>query len=282
MFDIKKNRTTPYNPQCDGLVERMNRTLVGTIALVAKDAKDNWDIRIGLALMAIRSAVQSSTGFSPHFLMFGREMRLPADLIYDTFQKETMSQVESVANLRSTLQLVHETVVFNMGCKQNHQKDYYDRRAHGVRYSQGNQVWMLNKNPNFLTNKFHDRWLGPYEVVARRSDLVYDIRDPNSAKIKRVHFNLLKQAFENFKQQLKIHLTRPDVVELSSGSDDETVLFPPFAGNLDVEGDANNIPNNQAVVDPNNMSLVPDEIVNRNRNANRRERHDAADNLPQR
>ena len=83
LYDIRKTQTTPYNPQGDGLVKRMNRTLVDTIALVAKDAKDNWDLRIGLALMAIRSAVQSSTGFSQHSLMFRREMRLPADLIYD-------------------------------------------------------------------------------------------------------------------------------------------------------------------------------------------------------
>ena len=79
LYKIKKTRTTPYHPQSDGLVERMNRTLIDTIALVAKDAKDNWDLRIGLALMAIRSAVQSSTGFSPHFLIFCRELRLPAD-----------------------------------------------------------------------------------------------------------------------------------------------------------------------------------------------------------
>ena len=130
--------------------------------------------------------------------MFGREMRLPADLIYDTSQKVTMSQVQSVANFRSTLKLVNETVNFNMGCKQNHQKDYYDRRAHGVRYSESDQVWMLNKKPNLLTNKFNDRWLGPKKVVARSSDIVYDIRDPNSAKIKRVHFNLLKRFLKNF------------------------------------------------------------------------------------
>ena len=71
-------------------------------------------------------------------------------------------------------------------------------------------------------------------------------------------------------------------MELSTGSDDETVLLPYFAGDLDVEDDAYNIPNNQAVLDHKNVSLVPDEIVNHNRNANRGERHDAADNLPQR
>ena len=67
-------------------------------------------------------------------------MRLPADLIYWTLHEETMSQVESVANLRSTLQTVQETVVSNIGCKQKHQKDYYHRRAHNVRYSKGDRV----------------------------------------------------------------------------------------------------------------------------------------------
>ena len=167
----------------------MNLTLIDTIALVANDPKDNWDFCIGLALMAIRSAVQSSTGFSPHFLMFGRKMRLPADLVNEAVNEETRSQVESVAHLRSTMQIVHETVVSNMGCKQQHQKDYYDRRAHGVRYSKGDRVWLVNKKPNLLTDKFHDRWLGPFEVVARRSDLINEIRDPTTAKVKRVYFS---------------------------------------------------------------------------------------------
>ena len=64
------------------LLERIERTLIDTIVLVAKDAKDNWDFRIGLTLMAIRSAVKSSAGCNPHFLMFGREMQLSADVMY--------------------------------------------------------------------------------------------------------------------------------------------------------------------------------------------------------
>ena len=63
--DIKKTRTTPYHPQSDELEKRLNRTLVDTIALIAKDAQNNWDLRIGLALMAIRSAAQSSRGYPP-------------------------------------------------------------------------------------------------------------------------------------------------------------------------------------------------------------------------
>ena len=116
----------PYHPQSNGLIERLNRTLVDTIALIAKEAQDTWDLRIGLALMAIRSAAQSTTGYSPHFLLFGREMRLPADLFYELPLGESASATESVANLRQVLAQVHETVTAKMESRQKRQKDCYD------------------------------------------------------------------------------------------------------------------------------------------------------------
>ena len=125
MYDIKKTRTTPYHPQSDRLVERLNRTLVDTIAFIAKDAQDTWDLRIELALIALRSAAQSTTGYSPHLFMFGREMRLPADLYYDLPPVESASATESVANLRKVLAQIHETVTANMESRPKRQKDYY-------------------------------------------------------------------------------------------------------------------------------------------------------------
>ena len=43
MLNIKKTRTTPYHPQCDGQVERMNRTIIDLLKLNVRDATNNWD-----------------------------------------------------------------------------------------------------------------------------------------------------------------------------------------------------------------------------------------------
>ena len=60
----------------------MNRTLIELLALNIGNPTENWDLNLGLVLIAYRSAVQSSTGFTPHFMLFGREMRLPLDVMY--------------------------------------------------------------------------------------------------------------------------------------------------------------------------------------------------------
>ena len=78
-----------------------------------------------------------------------------------------------------------------MESRQKRLKDCYDRKEYGCRFNPGDLVWMINKIPDLLVNKFHDRWLGPFKVIKRCSNFVYEILDADSGKTKRVHFNLL-------------------------------------------------------------------------------------------
>ena len=64
-----KTKTTPYHPESDRLVERFNRTLL--LAMFAGEHKDDWDDFLPPVMMAYRSSVHESMGFSPYRLMFG-------------------------------------------------------------------------------------------------------------------------------------------------------------------------------------------------------------------
>ena len=44
LLGIHKSRTTAYHPQCDGLVERFNRTLLSMLATCAQQHSSSWEI----------------------------------------------------------------------------------------------------------------------------------------------------------------------------------------------------------------------------------------------
>ena len=75
-----KTRTTPYHPESDGLVERLNRTLLMMLVMFTEKKKNDWDDLLPAVMMAYRSSVHESMDFSPYRLMFGEECTLLMDI----------------------------------------------------------------------------------------------------------------------------------------------------------------------------------------------------------
>ena len=80
MLHISQIRTSPYHPQTDGLVERFNKTLKAMLRkLVSKKGKD-WDRLLPYVSFVYCEVPQSTTGFSPFELLYGREVRGSLDM----------------------------------------------------------------------------------------------------------------------------------------------------------------------------------------------------------
>ena len=77
-----KTKTTPYHPRNDGLVERFNRTLLAMLAMFVSREHDNWDDLLPFMMLAYNTTVHTSTGFTPHRLVFGEECNLPENLVH--------------------------------------------------------------------------------------------------------------------------------------------------------------------------------------------------------
>lgn len=82
---IQPSRTTPYHPMGNGQCERMNRTIINMLKTLDKTQKANWKDHIKHLMLAYNSTIHKSTRYSPHYLMFGREPRLPVDTLFQTF-----------------------------------------------------------------------------------------------------------------------------------------------------------------------------------------------------
>ena len=80
---IKKTRTTPYHPQSDGMVEHFNRTLVRMLISYINNHQSDWGEHLPFLIMAYRSGEHETTGFSPTYLMLGREVSTPLDIMFE-------------------------------------------------------------------------------------------------------------------------------------------------------------------------------------------------------
>ena len=66
LMGIHKSRTTAYHPQCDGLVERQNRTIQSILSSFVSQHKDDWDNWVSLAVYAYNTSSHESTAYSPY------------------------------------------------------------------------------------------------------------------------------------------------------------------------------------------------------------------------
>ena len=126
--------------------------------------------------------------------MFGRDVRLPADLTFGRNPDYADGYPEYVRELRESLEKAHELARAHIGAAQYRQKEYYDRRAGGQPYAVADRVWLYTPViKKGQTAKLHSPCKGPFMVVDRISDVTYRIQTEGDPAGKRqiVHFNRL-------------------------------------------------------------------------------------------
>ena len=79
LLGIKKLNTTAYHPQCNGMVERLNRTLKAMLRKHAVKFGPQWDQYLPGVLWAYRNTPHDATREKPSFLMFGVDLRSPTE-----------------------------------------------------------------------------------------------------------------------------------------------------------------------------------------------------------
>ena len=68
---------------CNGQTERMNRTIINILRTLLENYKSDWR-HVNKLTHAYNSTVNKTTGYSPHYLMFGREPIIPIDLLFES------------------------------------------------------------------------------------------------------------------------------------------------------------------------------------------------------
>lgn len=81
LFHVKKVNVQAYHPQSNGVVERLNRKIINCLRALISPYSIEWDKWIPTVKCALNLQVNSATGESPHYMIFGEDKLLPYDLL---------------------------------------------------------------------------------------------------------------------------------------------------------------------------------------------------------
>ena len=152
---VKTNHhtTTAYNPQCNGLTERFNRTLVTSLEKIVADDPSHWDVHIPAVLWAYCTRIHSSINKRPFEVMYGVPLR------------STDSNVQHVApvelrQLRQNSRAKAEAVAARIRQRQ------HLALAALTTLDEGTQVLLYDtKTSQTHSKKFLPKWKGPFVIA---------------------------------------------------------------------------------------------------------------------
>lgn len=217
-----KFHITPMNPRTNGQAENQVKTVKDMLSmLVSKDQRD-WSLYIRLVQMRYNSTVNQATGFTPYFMMNGREMPTPDhEHIQSTYDENKNIQIECYfGNLITAMMLIWEAVGEEILQKTEHYNKVIGTAVTTEikSYEPGQYVFVRRIPRRFYKDqqeniKYHInfklqpiRWTGPYRILERTSPVLHILDFHNTRK--KIHIIHLKLASNTSISRRRLELIR--------------------------------------------------------------------------
>ncbi|KAI8424741.1 hypothetical protein MSG28_006692 [Choristoneura fumiferana] len=173
--------TPKYTPQIN-TVERYNKSIVTAISTFVNDDQRAWDVNLSKIRFAMNNSVNEVTGYTPAFLVHGRELVTCGShyIDNDTLDEIVFAPRDSYAENLGYLSGIFDNV--QAALWQSHKKNSqrYNSRRKEIDFNVGDIIWKrcyLQSNKDaFFTKKLAPKYQ-KCRIKVKRSPLVYIVED---------------------------------------------------------------------------------------------------------
>jgi len=185
LLKIKHHMITEYNPRANGLAENHMRTMKDALSIYCDESQNDWDLHLNGVSAAYNTTINSQTGFTPFFMLYGREARLPSEAWLRNFG-QTTGVLPYITNLSKALTNVWDAAASTKPVELQRMREGQKpiRHLQFAEYKIGEYAMIANtpKSQNIgwvdakfkkLNLKLQPRYSGPYLITRRLSPVVY-------------------------------------------------------------------------------------------------------------
>ena len=183
---IKSSPSTAYHHQAIGLVERWHSVLKSFIlTALASDSDMDWASYLPTLELAYNAAVNSSTGYSPFFVVHGRQCVLPTDVILGPPRAQSRDLPKFVKDRLEQLSVTYDAVSQKLRLNALHAQRAYDlKRDVSLSFKPGDRVLVLRGE--FVDGNLPKGQLplmGPFTIDADVGNGNYRLTDLHTRRI---------------------------------------------------------------------------------------------------
>ena len=156
--------TTTYHPQCNGQVERYNRTILAMLRNYVNDHQDDWDRYAEGLTFAYNCHVHRATGTTPFDLVLSRPP--PEMTLQHRVNKRPKPTNLEKADFLARLQEAMQRAQTRLEKTQSRYKRDYDKSIRVANKDVRVGDWVLMDNPEHQPKKLEPHTQGPFRVLS--------------------------------------------------------------------------------------------------------------------
>ena len=184
---VKHRKVTAFRPSANGLIEKLNRTLIEILRSQVQDNHSQWDKYLCLAAFCYNCGYNRTVMDSPFFLLYGRDVNLPYYTIFST-PSPWYSYDSYKHELAVTMHSIFNTAQRYIEEGQLRQEVYRNSKAKKRKIQIGDRVYILKKSGK---TKLSNPYSGPWRVEDINGVIIWVKNIANGERL-RVHSERVK------------------------------------------------------------------------------------------